>query len=82
MNTYQLFHEIVGEENARVRLEIVKLGLKDRITFRNLHYPEHREAFADRGGTTTPALWDGLRLHDGERAIARVLHSLAAGRDV
>lgn len=74
--SYELFHEIVGEPNLRVRREIVARGLKARIDFRNVYYAEHRARFAALGGTWTPSLWDGSRLHEGEEAVLRALRDM------
>jgi hypothetical protein len=76
VSTHELFHEIVGEANVRVRREIVARGLKDRIDFRNVHYPPHRDGLAALGGSRTPALWDGVRLHEGEEAVLRALRDI------
>lgn len=72
----ELFHEIVGEDNMRVRREVVALDLKSLITFRNVHFESHRERFAELGGSRTPALWDGSRLHEGPEAVLRVLRAM------
>ena len=76
MSGYELYHEIVGEPNVRVRREILARGLKDRIEFRNIYWPEDREAFEALRGTRTPALWDGRRLHEGEEAVMAALRDI------
>lgn len=76
MSGYELFHELSGEGNVRVRREIVARGLKDRISFRNIYWPEDREAFDALRGSRTPALWDGERLHEGEGAVMRALRDI------
>jgi len=73
---YELYHEISGDTNVRVRREVVARGLKDRIAFRNIFWDEDREAFVLLGGTRTPALWDGERLHEGEEAVMRALRDM------
>lgn len=72
----QLFHEIVGEDHARVRREIVRRGLKTRIDFRNVVFESHRARLADLGGSRTPALWDGERLYEGAEAVLRALRAM------
>lgn len=76
MSGSELFHEIVGEDNTRVRREIVALDLKARIDFRNVHFESHRDRFAALGGSRTPALWDGERLHQGAEAVLRALRAM------
>lgn len=77
MTTYELYHEIDGESaNVRVRREIMARGLKALIDFRNIYWPEDREAFEALRGTRTPALWDGQRLHEGEEAVMRALRDI------
>ena len=77
MSGHELYHEIDGDgPNVRVRREIVARGLKDRIEFRNIYWPEDREAFEALHGTRTPALWDGQRLHEGEEAVMRALRDI------
>jgi hypothetical protein len=73
---YELFHTIASPPDARVRREVVTLGLKSKVAFRNVHFDEHRARLAALGGTRTPALWDGARLHEGEGP------ALAALRDM
>ena len=76
MSALELFHELSGAGNVRVRREIVARGLKPRIDFRNIYWPEDREAFEALRGTRTPALWDGHRLHEGEEAVLACLRAL------
>ena len=76
MSGFVLFHELSGEGNVRVRREIVARGLKPRIDFRNIYWPEDREAFDAVGGSRTPSLWDGERLHEGEEAVLDRLRAL------
>jgi hypothetical protein len=76
---FELFHSITDEGSARVRRYVVDHELNAAVTFRNVAYPEAEAALKARGGTTTPAVWDGERLFTGaEAAIAR----LDAYRDV
>ena len=74
--SYALFHVIASLSDARVRREIVTRGLKALIDFRNVEDPEHGEALAALGGSRTPALWDGSRLHEGEDAVLAALRDL------
>lgn len=66
---FELFHDIAQAESAAVRRFIVAHGHKERVSFRNVSYDEVRVDFIARGGTMTPALWDGARLVVGEAAI-------------
>jgi hypothetical protein len=59
-----------------VRREIVARGLKPLIDFRNVVEAEHRDAFGALGGTRTPALWDGVRLHEGYEAVLVALRAI------
>ena len=76
MSGFELYHELSGDENVRVRREIVARGLKPLIDFRNIYWPEDREAFEALRGTRTPALWDGQRLHEGGEAVLACLRAL------
>ncbi len=76
MSDHELFHEIAGEDNARVRREIVARGLKARIDFRNVHFESHRARLAELGGSRTPTLWDGEDLHEGGEAVLRALRAM------
>ena len=67
---FELFHDIAQAESARVRRLVVDRGLKDRVSFRNVSFDEALADLKARGGTTTPALWDGEALVVGEEAIA------------
>jgi hypothetical protein len=67
---FELFHDIAQAESAAVRRFVVEHGHKERVSFRNVSYDEARADFTARGGTTTPALWDGERLIVGRDAIA------------
>jgi hypothetical protein len=81
--THELFHEIADPESARLRRRVVMWGLKDRVAFRNVSYPEARADLVGRGGAGVPSLWDGRRLHVGAEAIeaelARLAPAAAAG---
>jgi hypothetical protein len=70
-----LYHRIDDEESAAVRRRVVELGLKARIDFQNVD-TEGAAAFAERGGRTPPALWDGERLHEGRAAALALLETL------
>lgn len=72
----ELFHEIADADCAAARRAVVELGLEGRVTFRNLFYPEARQAFAERGGTRLPALWDGRTLHEGLAAVGAQLRAM------
>jgi hypothetical protein len=72
----ELFHRVNdGGESARARAEMSALGLSERIRIRNLHYAEVESEFRARGGTHTPAIWDGTRLHEGADAVIAFLRT-------
>jgi hypothetical protein len=70
----ELFHAVNDEgESARVRSAIAERNLLDRFRFRNVFYEEVRADLTARGGSRTPALWDGSRLVEGADAILEIL---------
>jgi len=73
MSAPELFHRLAEPESAAARTLVRDLGLLDRVTFRNVAFDSHRDALAARGGSRTPALWDGARLHEGLDAIRAAL---------
>ena len=68
MTAFVLYHRVADPESARVRAQIVERGLKPRIDFQNVD-TDAAEEFAARGGRHVPALWDGVRLHEGAAAV-------------
>lgn len=77
----ELFHRLEEPRSVRVRRWVVDHGLLEQVRFRNLLYPEAAADFAARGGSETPALWDGERLFTGtELVIARLQAMLDLGR--
>ena len=76
---YTLFHRIAGPESARVRLQVVELGLKPRIDFLNAETDGQAE-LARLGGSATPALWDGQRLIAGAGPVGLELRRIKRGR--
>ena len=70
-----LYHRIDDPESAAVRRRVVELGIKAQIDFQNVD-TEGAEAFAQHGGRTVPALWDGQRLHEGRAAVFAMLETL------
>ncbi len=77
----QLFHRLEEPGSARVRRWVVDHGVLEQVRFRNVLYPEAASDFAARGGSETPALWDGERLFIGpELVIARLEAVLDVGR--
>lgn len=73
----ELFHSTTdGGESAPVRGFIVERGLTSIIRFRNVTYEEVTADFKARGGTRTPAVWDGERLTEGREAVLRLLAAL------
>lgn len=79
MSDFELFHAIGDAGSARVRQAITEWGLEPAVRFRNVTYAEVQTDLTARGGTSTPALWDGARLFTGADAV---LSRLAAFRDV
>ena len=75
----ELFHLIADGASARVRRRLTELGLTGGVSFRNLHYETHREAFAAAGGRTLPALSCEGVLHEGEEACLALLEERAKG---
>ena len=77
----ELFHRLDEPRSARIRRWVAEHGLLDAVRFRNVVYPEASADFAARGGSETPALWDGERLFTGpELIIARLQATLDLGR--
>ncbi len=70
-----LYHRIDDPDSAAVRRRVVELDLKSQIDFQNVD-TEGAEAFAQHGGRSVPALWDGERLHEGRVAALAVLETL------
>jgi hypothetical protein len=70
-----LYHRIDDVGSAAARRRVVELGLKPRIDFQNVD-TDGAEAWAEVGGRVVPALWDGERLHEGQRAVLAALETL------
>jgi len=70
-----LYHRIDDPDSAAVRRRVVELDLKSQIDFQNVD-TDGAEAFAQHGGRTVPALWDGERLPEGPAAALAVLETL------
>jgi hypothetical protein len=78
----ELFHRIAEPPSARARRFVVDYALEDRVRFRNLAFAEVEEDFRRLGGHTSPALWDGVDLHQGaEAVVARLQAVVNIGRD-
>jgi hypothetical protein len=73
----ELFHQLSEPDSAAARRLAVTLGLAGAIAFRNVAFDSHRAALAALGGATTPALWDGVRLHTGLAGVKAALEALA-----
>lgn len=74
----ELFYIIASADCAAARRAVLDRGLKEKVNFRNLDYPEVAADFAARGGKTLPALWDGQALHEGLAAVTAELDRLQA----
>jgi hypothetical protein len=72
----ELFHATNEAASARARRFVVEHGLEAQVRFRNVFYPEVTADLTARGGTRTPALWDGARLVEGEDAVVAALAAL------
>jgi hypothetical protein len=70
-----LYHRIGDPDSAVARRRVVELGLKPRVDFQNVD-TEGAEAWASLHGKVLPALWDGVRLHEGSGAVLAVLETL------
>lgn len=78
----ELFHLLVDGPSVTVRRYVVDHALEDRVRLRNITFPEAEADWRARGGHTTPALWDGERLHQGaEAVVARLQAVVNLGRD-
>jgi hypothetical protein len=74
----ELFYIIADAGCAVARKAVLESGIRDKVSFRNLDYPEVKANFEARGGTTLPALWDGEHLHQGLDAVMAALAHLQA----
>ena len=72
----ELFYTIADAACAAARKTILAAKLKDRVTFRNMYYPEVQHDFKLRGGKELPALWDGTTLHQGLKAVEAIVATL------
>ena len=72
----ELFHATIDEGAAEARKLVVDRGLVGQIRFRNVFYPEVRADLDARGGTITPAIWDGTKLVEGRAAVLAFLAAL------
>ncbi len=75
----ELFHVVADPGSAKARRYVTEHELERLVRFRNLTYPEVEADWRARGGTTTPALWDGQTLHQGAEAV---ISRLAAEKDL
>lgn len=74
--TIELFHATNDIGSAEARQRVVERGLVGRVRFRNVFYPEVRADLDARGGTSTPAIWDGARLIEGREAVLAFLDAM------
>ncbi|MDP1823427.1 MAG: hypothetical protein Q8L48_09300 [Archangium sp.] len=78
---FELFHAISDPGSATVRRYVVDHELTEAVRFRNVSYDEVQKDLTARGGTSTPALWDGEKLISGAEAIiARLVAHGDVGR--
>lgn len=73
---YELFHAISDAESAKVRAFVTDADLVEQVRFRNVHYAEVKADLAARGGTSAPAVWDGVTLVSGADACIAKLQTL------
>lgn len=78
----ELFHALAEPDSGAARRAVLDLGLKARVSFRNVFYAEVQSDLAARGGSPerVPALWDGERLHQGLPAVKAALERLRGER--
>jgi hypothetical protein len=74
----ELFHQIPEAASARVRKRLSALELIERVSMRNTAFESHQQALVERGGKSTPAFWDGVRLHQGEDEVMRAIDAIAS----
>lgn len=79
MPVLKLFHRLAEPESAAARRLVRDLGLLERVALGNVTFDSHREALAALGGSRTPALWDGVTLHEGLEAVRAALEASARG---
>ena len=72
----ELFHATNDEGSAEARKLVVDRNLVGQIRFRNVFYPEVQADLDARGGTSTPAIWDGQKLIQGRDAVLAFLGAL------
>ncbi len=75
MSALELFHAVNDAGSAAARRRVVELQLQ--IRFRNVFYEEVQKDLAARGGSRTPALWDGEKLIQGEAEVLAALDQLS-----
>lgn len=68
--------------SARVREYVEDFALEDRVLVRDVAEPAVRAEWLAFGGSSVPALWDGVHLHQGAEAVlARLQAVVNLGRD-
>jgi hypothetical protein len=78
---FELFHAIGEASSAAARRFVLDQTLGEVVRFRNVTYPEVQADLKARGGTSTPALWDGARLVTGAEAVITRLRAWLNLRD-
>ena len=72
----ELFYIIADADCAAARRAVLERGLKEKVNFRNLAYPEVEADFTAHGGKKLPALWDGTTLQQGLPAVLADLEKM------
>ena len=76
-----IFYQEGDGGSARVLTFIEEHGIQDLVVARDIAFADARAAFDRLRGSSTPALWDGERMHQGAEAVlARLMAFLNVGR--
>jgi hypothetical protein len=72
----ELFHATNDADSAAARKRVTERGLEERIRFRNVFYAEVQADLTARGGSATPAVWDGTTLIVGRDGVLAFLDAM------